>query len=681
MVRSTTLWSALFMVTGLAAQRTENLTVHFEPASAGISPADEAMLHALCARTGPKDLERITLVGHTDIRGDIDYNAALSERRAKAVRAVLANTCLRDVPVQIAEEGESSPVNSSLNEMDHAENRRVEVRLDFGAEATARSTRIQQHPRVKPLLPDADTPPELFTVEPSAPIEFVASDGVRVRIPADAIVDAKGNTVTGPVDISYRSFNDPWAIIASGIPMHVGQQAEEAHMESLGMFEVFASQRGEALSLRDGEVISLTRASTEVRTSAYLDWTLDEASGQWREEAPTTAPTAAVPAIGEASLAWSNACAQYVADVRQLPMMPDSTLYLQRLASSSYCHTEPCGPAVKPYAYVEGRIESPYTDRSIPAIRVEVVKGVYKGHLVTGFRIQLRNEPSHTEWRAFPTDRIWAYDGPLSRRQFAERIARKHFYQDIALEVNDDGLSGTLRLKDRGTWVELPLDLSFHQYNAADAKAFRDEVLAYKARAEAKRTRFDRRVGEKLASAKAEGTRGKDKAWRQARRLMRDDELAMTAAEFDVYAMQSSYALAEQRTMANATAGGQVEQSFAMRGFGIYNCDQILRREAIEPQQVAVLDAAGNYFPWLTAYGVLEGRRTVITYWGDGSGTGTHMRLSKDMSSLLFVGRDGDLLLVEQPGSLLRNGKVTLKGQALPQPQSPEELGALAFGR
>jgi hypothetical protein len=103
MVRSTTLWSALFMVTGLAAQRTENLTVRFAPASAGISPADEAMLHALCERTAAKDLERITLVGHTDIRGDIDYNAALSERRAKAVRAVLANTCLRDVPVEIAQ--------------------------------------------------------------------------------------------------------------------------------------------------------------------------------------------------------------------------------------------------------------------------------------------------------------------------------------------------------------------------------------------------------------------------------------------------------------------------------------------------------------------------------------------------------------------------------------------------
>lgn len=107
-----------------------------------------------------------------------------------------------------------------------------------------------------------------------------------MRIAAGAVVDQLGNTVNGPVDISYRSFNDPWSIIASGIPMHVGDP-NAGHMESLGMYELYASQHGRSLSLREGEVISLTKPTSGSITPGYLDWTLDGTTGEWRERSPS----------------------------------------------------------------------------------------------------------------------------------------------------------------------------------------------------------------------------------------------------------------------------------------------------------------------------------------------------------------------------------------------------------
>lgn len=676
MVRPCTLSLALVLATGLAAQRTETLSVHFPLASAEIGATEEAALRALCDRADLDDLKRITLIGHTDTRGSLSYNKELSRRRTEAVKAVLASTCLKDIAVDTEWEGELEPIELGDEEHAHATNRRVEIELGFGDAHAEFMELLHQHARVKPLMPAADQPRERFTVDPSQPIEFVASDGVRVRIAANAIVDELGNTVSGPVDITYRSFNDAWAMIASGIPMHVGLGDDAGHMESMGMYEIYASQQAEQLSLREGESISLTKTTTEARTPEYRDWMLDEATGTWKESTSTAQESAVSAEAG--SLASSAACVRYLNGLNRMPALPDSTSFLERLASPYYCHTTACSPASAPYMRDGDRILSPYGEKDIPAIEVEVLRNVYKGRRITGLRISMESERQHTEWRAFPKDRIWAYNGPLSRRKLIDQIARKHFYQDIFLEVSEDGMNGILRLKDRGQWVELPLDLSFHQQGKTDAQRFQEELSTYKARFDAKRARFDRRLHESITETKSRIERTRDDAWQDARRVMLDNELAMTAQEFDTYAWGSYAAQMLQWQQQGASASQAVTASFAMRGFGIYNCDQILRRDAVQPQEVAVLDADGNYFPWHTAYGVLGSRKSVITYWGDGTGTAREMRLSSDMTQLLFVATDGTLLLVEQPGAVLRRGKVVLTGKPMEQPESPQALEAFA---
>ena len=69
----------------------------------------------------------MTLEGHTDERGSREYNLALGERRAEAVRRLLvANGANRD-QLEIVSYGEEDPLIAESNEEAWAENRRVEL--------------------------------------------------------------------------------------------------------------------------------------------------------------------------------------------------------------------------------------------------------------------------------------------------------------------------------------------------------------------------------------------------------------------------------------------------------------------------------------------------------------------------------------------------------------------------
>ncbi|MBB4930281.1 outer membrane protein OmpA-like peptidoglycan-associated protein [Lipingzhangella halophila] len=84
----------------------------------------------------------ITISGHTDGVGDEDYNRALSEERAEAVREVLEAELGADYEYETEGRGSAEPVASEGGEDDaeaRAQNRRVEISYAFDAE-TARES-------------------------------------------------------------------------------------------------------------------------------------------------------------------------------------------------------------------------------------------------------------------------------------------------------------------------------------------------------------------------------------------------------------------------------------------------------------------------------------------------------------------------------------------------------------
>jgi len=77
----------------------------------------------LAARPAPE----IVVIGHTDRVGTIDYNDALSLKRADMVRVALIDAGVRREQIAIAGRGEREPAVPTADEVAEPRNRRVEI--------------------------------------------------------------------------------------------------------------------------------------------------------------------------------------------------------------------------------------------------------------------------------------------------------------------------------------------------------------------------------------------------------------------------------------------------------------------------------------------------------------------------------------------------------------------------
>jgi peptidoglycan-associated lipoprotein len=83
----------------------------------------EAHSRFLKANTG----RRVVIEGHTDERGGREYNLALGQRRAEAVRRALGLLGVPDTQVEAVSFGKEKPANPGSNETAWAQNRRAEI--------------------------------------------------------------------------------------------------------------------------------------------------------------------------------------------------------------------------------------------------------------------------------------------------------------------------------------------------------------------------------------------------------------------------------------------------------------------------------------------------------------------------------------------------------------------------
>lgn len=69
----------------------------------------------------------VLVAGHTDERGSREYNHALGERRAQAVKNYLASQGVTDARVETISYGEDRPVANGTDEASYSQNRRAEL--------------------------------------------------------------------------------------------------------------------------------------------------------------------------------------------------------------------------------------------------------------------------------------------------------------------------------------------------------------------------------------------------------------------------------------------------------------------------------------------------------------------------------------------------------------------------
>ena len=113
----------------LASQATVGVSriVYFDYDSYVIKPEFQSLIeaHARFIKAGGN--RKLMVEGHTDERGGREYNLALGQKRAEAVRRALALLGVSDAQVEAVSFGKEKPAAQGGTEEVHAKNRRAEL--------------------------------------------------------------------------------------------------------------------------------------------------------------------------------------------------------------------------------------------------------------------------------------------------------------------------------------------------------------------------------------------------------------------------------------------------------------------------------------------------------------------------------------------------------------------------
>ena len=102
-------------------------TIYFEFDSAEIAPEDREFIEAHSRYLADRPTAEVTLEGHADERGSREYNVALGEQRANAVRRLMGLLGASDQQIRTISYGEERPAALGHDESAWALNRRVEI--------------------------------------------------------------------------------------------------------------------------------------------------------------------------------------------------------------------------------------------------------------------------------------------------------------------------------------------------------------------------------------------------------------------------------------------------------------------------------------------------------------------------------------------------------------------------
>ena len=102
-------------------------TIYFEFDSFAIRPEYQAIIETHSRNLKANKNQRINIEGHTDERGGREYNLALGQKRADAVRKALSLLGVADAQMESVSFGKEKPAATGDSEMAMEKNRRAEI--------------------------------------------------------------------------------------------------------------------------------------------------------------------------------------------------------------------------------------------------------------------------------------------------------------------------------------------------------------------------------------------------------------------------------------------------------------------------------------------------------------------------------------------------------------------------
>ena len=102
-------------------------SIYFEFDSFAVSDQYKSIIEAHAKYLAANRNARIALQGHADERGSREYNIALGQKRADAVKRMMTLLGVQETIVETVSFGEEKPKNPGHDEASWAENRRVDI--------------------------------------------------------------------------------------------------------------------------------------------------------------------------------------------------------------------------------------------------------------------------------------------------------------------------------------------------------------------------------------------------------------------------------------------------------------------------------------------------------------------------------------------------------------------------
>jgi peptidoglycan-associated lipoprotein len=110
-----------------AAMQASNRVVYFDYDSIVIRPEFQAVVEAHAKYLRVDKTRKVAIEGHTDERGGREYNLALGQKRAEAVRKALTLLGVSDNQLEAVSFGKEKPAATGSTEAAMEKNRRAEI--------------------------------------------------------------------------------------------------------------------------------------------------------------------------------------------------------------------------------------------------------------------------------------------------------------------------------------------------------------------------------------------------------------------------------------------------------------------------------------------------------------------------------------------------------------------------
>ena len=101
--------------------------LYFESNSTQLRPESEQLLPDILAAIQDSNLKHVSIIGHSDTKGNKEYNLVLSTQRALAVKKQLVSMGINVDTIDTTSHGEENPLIKTADNVSNPKNRRVEV--------------------------------------------------------------------------------------------------------------------------------------------------------------------------------------------------------------------------------------------------------------------------------------------------------------------------------------------------------------------------------------------------------------------------------------------------------------------------------------------------------------------------------------------------------------------------